>query len=288
MKNPQQLFEHMMQDNQCYLAPGAYDGLSARLVEQAGFEMVYASGGAIARSFGVPDIGLLSFTEVANRMEQMLDVIEIPMIADADTGFGNVVNLRRTVQHFARLGLAALHIEDQTFPKRCGHLAGKSIISTAEMTQKIAVAAAVKQSVCLIARTDAIAIEGIAGAIERSTAYAEAGADMIFVEAPESLAHIEQIARDVAIPKLINMFYGGKTPLIPKADLAAMGYKVIIVPSDLQRAAILAQQQVLSALYQDGDSQALQAQLVSFQEREQIVQTSTYLNIGHPHHASNS
>lgn len=283
MNNPQQVFDNLLQDNQCYLAPGAYDGLSARLVEQAGFNMVYASGGAIARSFGVPDIGLLSFTEVANRMEQMLDVLKIPVIADADTGFGNAVNLRRTVQHFSRIGLAALHIEDQTFPKRCGHLAGKSLVSTAEMTQKIVVAAEVKQTMCLIARTDAIAIEGIEGAIERSQAYAEAGADMIFVEAPESVAQIERIAREVSMPKLINMFYGGKTPMIPKADLASMGYKIIIVPSDLQRAAILAQQQVLKALYQDGDSQALHAQLVSFQEREHIVQTSTYLNLGHSH-----
>lgn len=270
---------HMMSDKDIHVAPGAYDGLTARLVDQAGFNLIYASGGAIARSCGYPDIGLLSVTEVLQRLEQMAEVSGLPIIADADTGFGNAVNARRTIRAFERVGVAALHIEDQTFPKRCGHLNGKTLISTADMVHKIKVMkdAQLDPDFLIIARTDAIAAENFGAAIDRSHAYLEAGADVIFVEAPETVQQIEEIARLIPHPKLINMFFSGKTPLVPKERLRELGYKFIIIPSDLQRASIKATQRVLSAIRNDGDSHSMGSDMVLFKEREQIVDTTAYL-----------
>jgi 2-methylisocitrate lyase-like PEP mutase family enzyme len=278
---PTTRLRQMMFDNDIHVAPGAYDGMTARLVEQAGFNLIYASGGAIARSCGFPDIGLLSISEVQQRLEQMAEVTTLPIIADADTGFGNAVNARRTIRTFERIGMAALHIEDQTFPKRCGHLDDKSLISTAEMVHKIRVVkdAQSDPDFVVIARTDAIATEGFEAAIERSHAYLEAGADMIFVEAPETEAQIEHIAKRITQPKLINMFYGGKTPLVEKHRLRELGYKFIIIPSDIQRAAITATQRVLSAIRADGDSSSLKNDMVSFKDREEIVRTRDYLSV---------
>jgi len=261
------------------VAPGIADGLSARLVEAAQFSCVYASGGAIARSTGCPDIGLLSLTEVCARLREITAVTSLPVIADADTGFGNAINVARTVRLFEQAGVAALHLEDQEFPKRCGHLDGKHLISKEAMQQKIRVAKKSLQDpdFVLIARTDAIAVDGFDAAIERANAYREAGADVIFVEAPQSREQIEAIAQAVPGPKLINMFYGGKTPLIPLPDLSAMGFSLVIIPSDLQRSAIAAMQRTLAAIKEDGDSHRLADQLASFKEREEIVQTKDYL-----------
>lgn len=261
------------------VAPGVFDGLSARLVQQAGFQAIYASGGAISRSCGYPDIGLLSFTEVCQRLEHIVDVVDIPVIADADTGFGNANNARHTVQAFEKIGVAALHLEDQVFPKRCGHLDGKCLISEAEMCEKISVAKAALSNpeFVLIARTDAIAVDGFDAAIARAKAYVKAGADMIFVEAPQTIEQIEMIAKQVPGPKLINMFYGGKTPLVPLEQLADWGYQLIIIPSDLQRAAIHAMQKTLNVIKQEGDSSSIKDQLASFAEREKIIGTDQYL-----------
>ncbi|PVD02474.1 oxaloacetate decarboxylase [Streptomyces sp. CS147] len=265
-----------------HVAPGAYDGLSARLVEESGSELLYASGGAIARSCGIPDIGLLSLTEVAARIEQMVDVTSLPVIADADTGFGNAVNAVRTLALYERIGVAGLHIEDQTFPKRCGHLDDKSLVPADEMARKVRALAEARTDpdFVLIARTDAIATEGLDAAIERARAYAEAGADVIFVEAPETVEQIEEIAARVPQPKLINMFHGGKTPLVPRDRLRELGYRLIIVPSDLQRAMITAVRRTLEAINRDGDSGAVREDLASFADRERIVRTAEYLAIG--------
>ncbi|WP_286890556.1 isocitrate lyase/PEP mutase family protein [Achromobacter sp. UBA2119] len=261
------------------VAPGAYDGLSARLVAAAGFSAVYASGGAIARAAGYPDIGLLSFTEVMDRVEKIVEASGLPVIADADTGFGGSANVERTVRTMERAGVAAFHIEDQSFPKRCGHLDDKSLVDAAEMARKVHIArqTLADADTLVIARTDAIAVEGFDAAIARAERYLEAGADMIFVEAPETLAQIRAIAERLPGLKLINMFYGGKTPLVPLPDLAAMGYRLAIIPSDLQRAAIHAMQATLQAIRQTGDSSALADRLTSFAEREEIVQTRRYL-----------
>lgn len=260
-------------------APGAYDGLSARLVAAAGFSAVYASGGAIARAAGYPDIGLLSFTEVMDRVEKIVEASGLPVVADADTGFGGSANVERTVRTMERAGVAAFHIEDQTFPKRCGHLDDKSLVDAGEMARKVHIArqTLADADTLVIARTDAIAVEGFDAAIARAERYLKAGADMIFVEAPETLAQIRAIAERLPGLKLINMFYGGKTPLVPLPDLAAMGYRLAIIPSDLQRAAIHAMQATLQAIRETGDSSALADRLTSFKEREEIVQTRRYL-----------
>lgn len=261
------------------VAPGAYDGLSARLVAAAGFSAVYASGGAIARAAGYPDIGLLSFTEVMDRVEKIVEASGLPVVADADTGFGGSANVERTVRTMERAGVAAFHIEDQSFPKRCGHLDDKSLVDAGEMARKVHIArqTLADADTLVIARTDAIAVEDFDAAIARAELYLKAGADMIFVEAPETLAQIRAIAERLPGLKLINMFYGGKTPLVPLPDLAAMGYRLAIIPSDLQRAAIHAMQATLLAIRQTGDSSALADRLTSFKEREEIVQTRRYL-----------
>ena len=264
------------------VAPGAFDGLSARLVEQAGFPAVYASGGAIARSAGIPDIGLMSPDEIAARLGMMVDVVGIPVIADADTGYGNALNAQRATRAFERAGIAAFHIEDQTFPKKCGHYEDKSLISTDEMVQKIyAVRDALRDpDFVLIARTDAIAVEGFDAAIDRACAYIEAGADMAFVEAPTTEDEIAEVARRVPGWKLINMFQGGKTPLVPVPRLKELGYHVIIIPSDTQRAAIKAMQRVLAAIARDGSAAAMAADMATFKEREAVVDTSGFLDRG--------
>jgi 2-methylisocitrate lyase-like PEP mutase family enzyme len=205
----------------------------------------------------------------------------VPVIADADTSYGNGLNVARTVRTFERLGVAGLHIEDQEFPKRCGHLEGKSLVSSDEMVHKIKVAkdSVSDENFVIIARTDAIAVEGFDAAIERAQRYSEAGADMIFVEAPTTVEQIQKIGALVKAPKLINMFHGGKTPMVAADKLAAWGYQVMIIPSDLQRAAIYAMQQTLQAIKEDGQSERYHDRMVSFNEREKIIGTERYLAI---------
>jgi 2-methylisocitrate lyase-like PEP mutase family enzyme len=261
------------------VAPGAYDGLTARLVEQAGFPAIYASGGAIARSTGIPDLGLMPVSAIVERLASMVDVVEVPIVADADTGYGNALNAQAAARAFERAGVAAFHLEDQTFPKKCGHYDDKSLVPVAEMVQKLK---AVRDTLLdpdfiVIARTDAIAVEGFNAAIDRAGAYREAGADMLFVEAPTSEDEIARIAKLVSGWKLINMFEGGKTPLLPAARLEQLGYHLVIIPSDTQRAAIKATQRVLAAIAHDGSSAALRGDMVSFKEREALIDTAGYL-----------
>ena len=264
------------------VAPGAFDGLSARLVAQAGFPAVYASGGAIARSAGVPDLGLVSMSAIVDRLASMADVVEVPIIADADTGYGNALNAQAAARAFERAGVAAFHLEDQTFPKKCGHYDDKNVVPAVEMVGKLK---AVRDALhdpdfVVIARTDALAVEGFAAALDRASSYLEAGADMIFVEAPTSEAEIAEIARRLPGLKLINMFAGGKTPLLPVSRLQALGYHVVIIPSDTQRAAIKAMQRVLEAIARDGSAASMAADMVSFQEREAVVGTEGVLEQG--------
>jgi len=261
------------------VAPGVWDGLSSRLVARAGFSAVYATGGGIARSMGYPDLGLLSLSEIVDRLANIVEHAGVPVIADADTGYGNALNTQRAVREFERAGVAALHLEDQTFPKRCGHYDDKSVISASEMAQKLRAArdATGDADLVLIARTDALAIEGLDAAIARAHVYAAAGADVIFVEAPVSIDQIETIAHRVPQPKLINMFQGGKTPLVPVARLKALGYQIVIIPSDMQRAAIRAMDDVLAALARDGSCAALADRMATFKEREDVVDTAGWL-----------
>ena len=262
------------------VAPGAFDGLSARLVERAGFPAVYASGGAIARSTGVPDIGLISPDEIVGRLAGMVDVVGIPVIADADTGYGNALNAQRAARAFERAGVAAFHLEDQSFPKKCGHYEDKALVPASEMVQKLQAVrdALTDPDFVVIARTDAIAVEGFSAAIDRASAFVDAGADMIFVEAPTTEREIAEIARRLPGWKLINMFQGGKTPLLPVARLAELGYHLVIIPSDTQRAAIKAMQRVLATIARDGSSAALASDMATFQEREAVVDTAGFLD----------
>lgn len=278
MTNPAARLRELMKSAAPVIAPGAYDGLSARLVATAGFPAVYASGGAIARSAGVPDLGLLGLPEIVARIETMVDAVEVPVIADADTGYGNALNAQHAVRAFRRAGVAGIHLEDQVFPKRCGHYDDKAIVPTAEMAQKIrAVRDEAGHEFVLIARTDGLAVEGYDRTIERAHAYASAGADVLFVEAPRTVEEIKAIARDLPYPKLINMFHGGKTPLVAADRLGELGYAIVIIPSDTQRAAIAAMRRTLEAIRRDGHSGALQDEMVSFREREAIIGTDAYL-----------
>jgi 2-methylisocitrate lyase-like PEP mutase family enzyme len=273
---------NILKSGRIAVAPGAFDGLSARLVAQAGFPAVYASGGAIARSAGLPDLGLIPLDAIVDRLASMVDVVEVPVIADADTGYGNALNAQAAARAFERSGVAAFHLEDQTFPKKCGHYDDKSVVPVAEMVQKLK---AVRDALhdpdfVVIARTDALAIEGFERALDRAAAYIEAGADMIFVEAPTSEAEIAEIARRLPGLKLINMFAGGKTPLVAVPRLEALGYHVVIIPSDTQRAAIKAMQRVLATVARDGSAAAMADDMVTFKERELLVDTAGYLERG--------
>ena len=276
---PAAAFRRLLAEHETIVAPGVYDGLSARLAARAGFRALYATGGGIARSLGYPDLGLLGMSEVVDRLVPIVEAAGVPVIADADTGYGNALNVYRTVRAFERIGIAALHLEDQTFPKRCGHLDDKAVVPIAEMAQKLRAArdAAADGGLVLIARTDALAVEGLDAAIDRAHAYAAAGADVVFVEAPESLAQIEAIAARLPYPKLVNMFQGGKTPLVPVTRLRELGYRIVIIPSDLQRAAIRAMEEALAAIGRDGHSAALADRMATFKDREDIVGTRSYL-----------
>jgi 2-methylisocitrate lyase-like PEP mutase family enzyme len=272
--SPRQIFKQLLKRDRLLVAPGCFDGLSARLVEAAGFEALYLSGGAVARSMGLPDIGLVTMSEVIERAAQVVAAVKIPVIADADTGYGNAVNLVRTVREYERVGVAAIHIEDQITPKRCGHLDGKEVISLAEMEKKLEAALASRSDpeFCIIARTDARGVHGFDDAIKRGRAFARLGVDVVFIEAPQSEAELEEIPRALPdIPLLVNVFKGGKTPMLPVERLQRMGYRIAIYPSETQRAALYAMTQALNLLNREGTTEAMDQALTTFKERDQIV-----------------
>jgi 2-methylisocitrate lyase-like PEP mutase family enzyme len=264
----------MLSRNRLLLAPGAFDGLSARMVEEAGFEAVYLSGGSVARSTGVPDLGLMTMSEVIERASQVVSAVQIPVIADADTGYGNALNVVRTVREFERTGVAAIHIEDQVTPKRCGHLEGKEVIPLSEMENKLRAALEARSDpdFAIIGRTDSRAIHGLDDAIKRGQAFARLGVDAVFIEAAESEAELEAIGRSLhEVPLMVNMFKGGKTPLLPASRLEKMGYRIAIFPSDTQRAAIYAMKETLAVLKRDGSTAAIDDRMATFQERDRLV-----------------
>jgi 2-methylisocitrate lyase-like PEP mutase family enzyme len=271
---PRQVFKQLLKRDKLLVAPGCFDGLSARLVQEAGFEAAYLSGGALARSMGIPDIGLVTMTEVIDRAAQVVAVMNIPVIADADTGYGNAINLVRTIGEYERSGVTAIHIEDQITPKRCGHLEGKEVIPLAEMEKKLEAALASRKDpdFCIIARTDARAVHGLDDAINRARAFAKLGVDAVFVEAPQSEAELAAIPRALpGVPLLVNVFKGGKTPMLPVDRLQQMGYRIAIYPSETQRAAIYAMRQTLKLLKHDGTTEAMDDLLTTFKERDKIV-----------------
>jgi 2-methylisocitrate lyase-like PEP mutase family enzyme len=260
------------------MAPGAYDTLTARLVEHAGFEAVYLTGGGYSRANGYPDLGLLTLSENVRFIGLTVEAVAIPVIADADTGYGNAINVIRTVREYEKSGVAAFHIEDQVSPKKCGHYEGKEVIGLDEMVGKIHAAVDTRQDpdMVIIARSDARAIEGLQASIDRVNAYLEAGADVGFVEAPQNIDELRIVAREVAGPALVNVFEGGKTPMVPASELEAMGFRLGIYPSQTHRAAIRAAQKVLAALKEDGDTRRIEGDLATFQEREDAVGTARW------------
>ena len=272
--NSRQILKKLLKRDQLFVAPGCFDGLSARLVEEAGFEAAYLSGGAVARSMGIPDIGLVTMSESIDRAAQVVAAIKIPVIADADTGYGNAVNLVRSVREFERIGVAAIHIEDQITPKRCGHLDGKEVIALGEMEMKLKAALATRTDpdFCIIARTDARGVHGFDDAIARALAFAKLGVDAIFVEAPQSESELAEIPRRLPnVPLLVNVFKGGKTPMLPMEHLQQMGYRIAIYPSETQRAAIHAMRGALATLKREGTTESIDASLTTFNERDKVV-----------------
>ena len=260
------------------MVPGAYDTLTARLVEQAGFSAVYLTGGGFSRASGYPDLGLLTQVENVHFIGRTVEAVQIPVIADADTGYGNAINVIRTVREYEKSGVAGFHMEDQVSPKKCGHYEGKEVISRAEMVGKIKAAADTRQDadMVIIARSDARAIEGLDAAIDRVNAYLEAGADVGFVEAPQTVEELRVVGRQVRGPALVNVFEGGKTPMLSASELQEMGFRLGIYPSQTHRAAIRAAQRVLRAMREDGDTNRVEADLASFQEREEVVGTELW------------
>ena len=268
------MLKRLLGRDELLIAPGCFDGLSARLVEEAGFEAAYLSGGAVARSLGIPDIGLVTMSETIERAAQVVAAVKLPIIADADTGYGNAVNLVRTVREFERIGVAAIHIEDQITPKRCGHLDGKEVISLGEMEKKLeaALAARTDSEFCIIARTDARGVHGFDDAIARARSFAKLGVDAIFVEAPQSEQELAEIPRRIPdVPLLVNVFKGGKTPMLPIKRLQQMGYRIAIYPSETQRAAIHAMRMALATLKRDGTTESIDEALTTFKERDRVV-----------------
>ena len=250
------------------MAPGVADALNARLVRRHGFEAVYMTGaGTTAVRLGMPDVGLLTMTEMVDNAARIAEASGLPVIADADTGYGGVLNVRRTVRAYERAGVAAIHIEDQEMPKRCGHLMGKQLVPVEEMQAKIraAVDAREDRDFVLIARTDAIAVEGFEAALERAERYREAGADVLFVEAPGP-AELPLIAPRLKAPLLYNMATSGKTPFLAKDEIERLGFKLIIYPNWLMLAAIRAASGVLARLKEEGTIAGVAKEVPSFRE----------------------
>ena len=262
------------------MAPGAFNPLSALLVEQAGFPAIYITGAGLASSLlGVPDIGLVSMAEVLEAARRIVQVTGVPAICDVDTGFGNAVNVIRTVREFEAAGLAAIQLEDQVMPKKCGHTEGKQLIPRAEMVQKIKAAADTRQDpdFVLIARTDAIAVTGLEDALDRANAYREAGADILFVEAPRTVDEMRRITREVPGAHLVNVVEGGgKTPVLRAEEYREIGYHLAIYPIAPWTASIKAMQEVLGVLRSDGVTSRYADRMVSFQEMFEIVGRSRY------------
>jgi len=265
------------------VAPGVYDAFGAVFAEQAGFEALYLSGASIAYTkLGRPDIGLVSVSEVEATLAAICDRVKLPVIVDADTGFGNALNVIRTVRQLERAGAAAIQLEDQSTPKRCGHLEGKSLVPAAEMAGKLKAAVDSRTSALIIARTDAIAVEGLQPALERAERYLEAGADVLFIEAPRSLNEMKAVTQrfSTKIPLLANMVEGGKTPLLPAASLEALGFALVIFPGGLARRLGHAAREYFEALKRDGSTDALRERMLDFAGLNKALGTPEMLKLG--------
>jgi 2-methylisocitrate lyase-like PEP mutase family enzyme len=261
------------------IIPGTPNALFARMIEESGFECAYVTGAGIANMhLGVPDIGLVTLTELVDHVGAMADAVTIPLMVDGDTGFGNPINTGRTVRLIERAGAAGLQLEDQTFPKKCGHFDGKTVIPVMEMVQKIraAVDSRVDPDFQIIARTDALAIEGIDAAIDRAHAFIEAGADVTFVEAPTTAADMRRIAKELPVPQIANIVQGGKTPALSQAELAGMGFAATLYANAALQGALLAVTDILGSLRRNGSLNGVANRLASFEARQAAVAKARY------------
>jgi 2-methylisocitrate lyase-like PEP mutase family enzyme len=269
----------MLSARRAAIVPGAANALFARLIEDLGFEACYVTGAGIANmQLGVPDIGLVTLTELANQVAAIAEAIELPLLVDADTGFGNALNVERSVRVLERAGAAGIQIEDQVFPKKCGHFAGKAVVPLAEMVGKVKAAVDTRRDgdLQIVARTDAYAVHGLDAAIDRAQAMIEAGADATFVEAPTSRAEIERIVRELPVPQVVNVVFGGRTPEVSQHDMQELGAGMLLYANAALQAAIAGTQEVLSALKRDGSLAAVRGRLASFDERQRVLRKAEF------------
>ena len=269
MKNAAMDLRERLSRKPIVIAPGVFDALTASIATDAGFEALYVSGAAVSYTrLGRPDIGLLTLSEMADVVRNIRERVETPLIVDADTGHGNALNVQRSVRLFERAGANAIQLEDQSLPKRCGHLAGKSLVSAKEMVGKIkaAVDARADARTLLIARTDAIAVEGFEAAVERAAIYAQAGADVLFIEAPRDREQLVGIGAlfDQRVPMMANMVEGGRTPVLPASELQALGYSLVIFPGGIVRAMARSARDFYQTLRRDGTSDSFRSQMFDF------------------------
>jgi 2,3-dimethylmalate lyase len=265
----------MFEAGEMVLAPGCYDALGARLIEEAGFSAAYMTGfGSAAGRLGRPDVGLLTLSEMVDNARRIVSATDIPVLADADTGYGNSINVIRTVHEYESAGVAAIHLEDQVMPKKCGHLSGKQVVGIDEMVSKVSAAVAARRSpdFLIIARTDARAVEGLDGALTRARAYREAGADALFIEAPQSESEIRSVAEAFPdVPLLFNYAEGGKTPAVAYEFLRSLGFALVIFPLTLLLSATGAMRAALARVKADGTPLELLPSLVGFEEFLELV-----------------
>ena len=276
---PTSSLKNLLASRRAAILPGTPNALFARVIAAHGFEAVYVTGAGIANmSLGAPDIGLVTLTELTEHVTAIADAVDVPILADADTGFGNPVNVARTVRLLERAGAAGIQIEDQVFPKKCGHFSGKQVIARDEMVQKIkaAVDARTDQDLQIAARTDARAIEGINAAIARAQAYVEAGADITFVEAPLDIAEMRRITGEIAVPQIANMVFGGLTPPLSQSELGKLGFGGVLYANAALQAALKSVNDVIAALKRDGSLAQVADRLAGFSERQQAVDKARY------------
>jgi 2-methylisocitrate lyase-like PEP mutase family enzyme len=267
------------------VAPGVYDGLGALAAARAGFSALYLSGASIAYGrFGRPDIGLVSMSEVADTVAAIRERVALPLVVDADTGYGNALNVQRTLRRFERAGASAIQLEDQTNPKRCGHLEGKTLVPVVEMVGKLQAAldARADAETLIVARTDAIAVEGFEAALERGARYVEAGCDVLFVEAPRSREELTAVGKAFGgrVALLANMVEGGKTPILPAEELRALGFSLVIFPSALVRAVARTAGELFETLARHGTTDAFRDRMFDFGQINELVGTPEMLETG--------
>jgi 2-methylisocitrate lyase-like PEP mutase family enzyme len=277
--NRNKAFKTRLLTGPAMLLPGVANPLAARIAEDLNFEALYVTGAGVSNTnFGLPDIGLTGLTDVANAVICIRSVVNLPLVVDADTGFGNAVNVYHTVRTLEAAGANAIQLEDQDFPKRCGHFEGKSVIASSLMVDKIkaAVDARWDSDLQIVARTDAFAVEGFEAAIERAQAYIEAGADITFVEAVKTNEQMRAVPARLGRPQIINIVHGGKTPPLPLAELDAMGFSLILYANAALQASIAAMQSVLGELHRTGSLDGVAGELATFAERQRIVRKDKY------------